>query len=71
MTRNVIAPSIYLGEVHHALVCSCDRLPIAPNIKGGGVGRVIMKHLKLFSVLAHWHIFVLLIVVLLKGDTSL
>ena len=38
MTRAVIAPSVYLGEVHHALVCSCDRLPIVPNIKGVGKG---------------------------------
>lgn len=69
MTRNVFALSIYLGEMHHALVCSSDRLPIAPNIKGGGKGN--NEALKLFFVLAHWHIFVLLIGVLLKGETSL
>lgn len=38
MTRTVIAPSGYLSKVHHALDCSCDRLPIAPKIKGGEKG---------------------------------
>lgn len=65
MTRITIATSADLGEVHQALVLSRVRLPIAANIKKV-LKRVIMKHLKLSSMLTHWHIFVLLTGVLLK-----
>lgn len=60
MTRTVIAKSVYLGDVHHAsAVTDC-----AQNKEV--VKRVIIKHLKPFSVLAHRHIFVLLMGVLLQ-----
>lgn len=36
--KTIIAPSIDLSKVHHAFVCCCDRLAIAPYIKSGGEG---------------------------------